>query len=352
MPTGRRAAALAALVVATTGLTASAALPAVAGTGTPVSGDGGGQPAYTFAVIGDVPYGAAQVAAFPWWIDQINAAEPRLTFHVGDIKSGSTRCDDDYYRLIKADFDRFQGPLVYTPGDNEWTDCHRVSNGQYNPLERLAFTRSVFFPDPRRSLGQDPVRVKSQVNEGFPENVSLRRQRVEFAVLHVVGSNNDLQPWTGIGQSTATPAQVREQRARMANTLALVRRSFADARLRGDRAVVLLQQADMFDPTYTPTAGDISAFQPLVRVIAAEAARFDGPVYLFNGDSHLYNADRPLAAGSPWLATYGVTVPADNVQRVTVNGSSNNVDWLSVTVNRRGSDVLTWQRVPYASTAG
>jgi len=60
-------------------------------------------------------------------------------------------------------------------------------------------------------------------------------------------------------------------------------------------------------------------------------------VYLFDGDSHIYNSDQPLAAGSPWLITYGVQGAAENLQRVTVDGSSNNKDWLKGTVNRPGA---------------
>jgi hypothetical protein len=305
---------------------------------------------YSFAVIGDIPYGAAQVAAFPTWIDEINAADLRLTFHVGDIKNGSSRCDDPYYALIRSDFDRFQAPLVYTPGDNEWTDCHRASNGSYDPLERLAYDRSVFFARPGWSLGQHPVRLDSQARKGFPENVQLRRQRVDFAVVHVVGSNDGLQPWEGLGNSAATPEQVAAERARMANALTVIRDTFATARRHHDRAVTVMLQADMFDATYTPAWTDISAFQPLVQTLVDESSRFDGQVYLVNGDSHLYNADRPLAAGSPWLGTYGVTGSADNLRRITVDGSSNNKDWLRVTINQPGAaDVLSWERIPYVA---
>ncbi len=304
---------------------------------------------FSFAVIGDVPYGDAQVAAFPAWIDQINAADPALTFHVGDIKNGSSRCDDAYYSLIRSDFDRFVNPLVYTPGDNEWTDCHRVNNGAYNPLERLAHDRSVFFDTPATSLGQNPTRVDSQAAAGFPENVQLRRDGVDFAVVHVVGSNDGRQPWTGIGNTTATPEQLAEEQARMANAIAVVRDTFAQARQRHDRAVMVLLQADMFDPTYTPSfTTDISAFQPLVQTLVDEASAFEGQVYLVNGDSHVYNSDRPLASGSSWLTTYGVAGSADNLERLTVDGSGNNKDWLKVTVNRPGAEhVLSWERVPY-----
>ena len=56
----------------------------------------------SFAVIGDVPYGAAQIAAFPGWVDRINA-QPGLdlAFHVGDIKNGSSPCTDEYNAMIR-----------------------------------------------------------------------------------------------------------------------------------------------------------------------------------------------------------------------------------------------------------
>ena len=69
--------------------------------------------------------------------------------------------------MIKTQFDRFADPLVYTPGDNEWTDCHRANNGSYNPLERLGKVRQLFFPHPGRTLGQHPVDVASQDRAGI-----------------------------------------------------------------------------------------------------------------------------------------------------------------------------------------
>lgn len=322
--------------------------PAPPGSSTVAPPTSASKPGYSFAVIGDIPYGDDQVAAFPRWIDQINAAKPRMTFHVGDIKNGSSRCDNAYYGLIRSNFDRFKAPFIYSPGDNEWTDCHRENNGSYDPLERLSYDRAVFFDRPGRTLGQHPVTIASQSAAGFPENVQLRREGVQFAAIHVVGSNNGLQPWTGIGLTTPIVPQVREEQERMANAISVVRSAFAQARAHHDRAVVILQQADMFDPSFSPTPDDISAFQPLVQTLVQESRAYTGHVYLINGDSHVYNSDQPLAAGSPWLRTYAVKGSAARLQRITVDGSSNNVDWLSMTINRRGAkQVLSWSRVPY-----
>lgn len=329
-------------------LAASAALTALAAV--PLSATASAEPdvrsRYTFAVIGDVPYGADQIAAFPGWIQQINADRAvRSVVHLGDIKNGSSVCSDAYFDLIRSDFDTFEDPLVYTPGDNEWTDCHRVNNGGYDPLERLDHLREVFFDRPGRTLGQRPMRVRAQ--RDFPENVVYRRADVTFLAANVPGSNNGLQPWTGLGLTTPTAEQAEAVADRTAADIALLRRAFAEARQRHDRGVVIMQQADMFDPSFTPSWSDISAFQPWIQAIVDEASRFRGQVYLLDGDSHVYNTDKPLAAGSPWLTTYAVDGSADNLTRVTVDGSSNNQDWLKVTVHRGAGPLLTWERVPY-----
>jgi hypothetical protein len=294
---------------------------------------------YTFAVIGDIPYGTTQVEQFPRVVAQINAdPDVRLVDHLGDIKNGSSVCSDDYFRLIRSSFDRFRDPLVYTPGDNEWTDCHRPNNGAYNPLERLDALRTVFFPRPGQTLGRRPALVESQARQGYPENVHYRRAGVSFGVPHLVGSNNGLAPWTG--STGPTPAQT-------AAAVELIHDTFEEARRHGDRAVVLMTQADMFDPTVAkPTYADYYAFQPIVRAIAQETADYGGPVYLLNGDSHVYNSDRPLAAGSKWLDLYGIAA-VSNLERITVDGSDNNDDYLKVTIQPRGRAVLTWERVPY-----
>jgi hypothetical protein len=328
--------------LAATALAAVASLTALAAPAASASDDD----AYTFAVIGDIPYGATAIANFPKNIAQINA-DPAVQWvnHLGDIKNGSSVCGDDYFQLIKQDFDQFQDPLVYTIGDNEWTDCHRVNNGGYNPLERLAKVRQVFFPQPGRTLGQQSEPVQSQADLGLPENVRWQRANVGFAAVHIVGSNNSLAPWTG--QTAPTPEQTVEVLSRTSAAIQELHDTFADARHFHQRAVVLMIQADMFDPTVAnPAYADYFAFQPIVAALARESASYSGQVYLFNGDSHVYNSDNPLGAGSTWLSFYGINQSVTNLTRITVDGSGNANDYLRVTVNS-GPQVLTWTKVPF-----
>ena len=89
---------------------------------------------FSFAAIGDVPYGP--LSELTTVTDTLNKNKLAFTIHVGDIKSGSSVCSDEIYLAVREQFERFTQALIYTPGDNEWTDCHRTSNGAYDPLER------------------------------------------------------------------------------------------------------------------------------------------------------------------------------------------------------------------------
>jgi hypothetical protein len=299
----------------------------------------------TFAVIGDVPYSPAQQALLPSWVDKINAdPDVALVAHLGDVRSGAP-CNDEYFASIRRQFDRFSDPFVYTPGDNDWTDCHKPTGGGYDPLERLGALRRLFFAKPGQTLGQHPIRVQSQDGDGYPENVSFTRGHVAFGAVHIVGGDNGLAHWTG--KNTNTPAQSAEVLGRTAAAIGLIKDTFARAKGDGDKAVVLLTQAEMFPTDPAPDFEFYYGFQPIVATIARQARDFNGPVYLFNGDSHIYNVDRPLAVGAPMLAFYGIDQPVDNLTRITVQGSTKADEYLKVTIGPRQAEVLSWQRVPF-----
>src|SRR4051794_28097149 len=153
---------------------------------------------FNFMALGDTPYFLpGDYDAFGRLIARVNTLKPAFTLHVGDIISGQTRCDDALFLMVRDMFATFDGALVYTPGDNEWTDCHRPNSGRFDPVERLARVREMFFADPTRSLGKAPIKVTPQSADAryakFIENARWERAGVVFATLHIPGSNNNLQ---------------------------------------------------------------------------------------------------------------------------------------------------------------
>ncbi|MDQ3722972.1 MAG: hypothetical protein M3376_07885, partial [Actinomycetota bacterium] len=238
-------------------------------------------------------------------------------------------------------------PLVYTPGDNEWTDCHRASNGGYLPTERLAQLRELFFDRPGRTLGgRAQVRFQSRA---LPENVMWRSGRVQFGLVHVVGSNDGQLPWFGDRKDAATGApkpetvaetalRSREFVAREAAALAWIDRIFDKAEDRNAPAVVLAMQADMWDG---PQANQ-TAFAPIKAVIADRALRFGRPVLLLQGDSHEFLVDTP--AGMP-----------PNLTRIVVQGGSTTSSpsvprgYLRLRVDPASASVFSCENIAFGS---
>lgn len=257
--------------------------------------------AFTFAAIGDLPYGSTQELAD--MAAQVNRQPVAFTIHVGDIKSGGSRCSDEAFMTVRSLFDRFDKPLIYTPGDNEWTDCHRRSCGSYDPLERLEKLRALFFATPE-SLGRRRLSLQTQGSDArharHVENRRWHHGKLSFATLHLVGSNNNWQP--------ELPS-VSEFAAREEANLAWLRDTFAQARSRNDIAVVLAMQAD----TFFGKPGPDSGFTRWLAALADEVARWRKPVLLIQGDTHAYRVDRPLkqADGTPLPQLLRVVVPGE-----------------------------------------
>ena len=199
-----------------------------------------GDDAFAFVAIGDVPYyrGGAGDEHYQRLFDAIAAVRPDFVIHVGDIKSGSSPCSDERFAAERDRMNSVDAAVIYTPGDNEWTDCHRGRAGNYDPEERLARLREVFFADDR-SLGRRPIDLLRQpsVDSGAPtpENAFWWRREVAFATVHVVGSGNNA-------------GNAAEFDPRDAANTAWIQRTFAEATAARSPAVVLALHADIFDP--------------------------------------------------------------------------------------------------------
>ncbi|MET0385109.1 MAG: metallophosphoesterase [Polyangiales bacterium] len=251
------------------------------------------------ALIGDMPYRDTDIVKLDEVLREINESRVDFTLHTGDIKSGSTLCADE---LLQTRFDQLaqlERPLVYTPGDNEWTDCHREAAGGYDPLERLATLRKLFFPQPGRTLGKQPIEVQTQAADpahaAVVENVRFVRDDVVFATVHVVGSNNGMALWNGIGESETAPRPERlaEVQSRVLASLAWIDGTFDEAEKRGAAGVLIAMQAN---PAFESEAGDPLrvGFEEIITKLTERTLAFGRPVLVAHGDSHYQRFDKPL----------------------------------------------------------
>jgi hypothetical protein len=309
----------------------------------------------TYAVIGDTPYGEPQFDEFADDLAEINTdASVRLILHLGDIKNNSARCDTSYFERIRADFDRSEAPIVYTPGDNEWTDCYRASNGGYIPSERLNALLWIFFADSREALKERTDDF--DVEGAYVENVRWSQSGVEFGTLNVPGSNNDWLPW--FDRRPRSETQVAEYTNRTAADLAWLDRIFASAEEEDAEAVVLAVQADMWSPEFSGPNDHRTLYDhytDLVNELAEQSIAFGKPVLLLNGDSHEFVDDYPLAdPARPYQKTmYGIREDVPNLHRITVNGGTRPChEWLRLTIDPRTATIFSIERVRFEHQRG
>jgi hypothetical protein len=318
------------------------------------------------AVFGDSPYGlkdadTAQFNATPAFIKSINDdPDVSLVLNVGDIHSGKQTCSQAYDQSIYDLWTAFQSPVVYTPGDNEWTDCHKTKEGGLDPLENLGYVRDIFFATPGNAIAVDkPVLSQSENYDAnypsdaeFVENVMWEQSGAVFVTLNVPGgSNNDEDNWYGLDR---TQAQTDEILKRTSAALRWLDRAFALAGTNHAKAVVIQLQADMWDLDGTdPKELHIANYRQFIDSIALHTAAFGKPVLLLNGDSHGYRSDNPLVKGAPCVTENGTTEVAcsddaydsqpngynvKNFHRLVVHGSVAPMEWLKLTVKPGDSD--------------
>ena len=322
------------------------ALPATSAT----ADDHGSRGGFILAIYGDAPYGTfqgdqAEFDATPAFIDSVNAdPDVSAVVHVGDIHSGKQCCTEAYDRSIAALWTHYADPLVYTPGDNEWTDCHKAgegggsydpSTGQIdyvidpstgqpadyaggNPVDNLALIRSIFFSSPGHTLGSGTLKVLSQAqvrdrahptDAQYVENVLWQQRGIVFVSINVPGgSNNDADPWYG---APITAAQQDEAAQPTAADVRWLNSAFGLASENDAAGVVVIRQADTWDLD-GKTPAHLTNYEPIVSSLAGHTGAFGKPVLLFTGDSHTYRSDNPLVQGArraPATAACAATTP-------------------------------------------
>jgi hypothetical protein len=280
--------------------------------------------AFSFAALGDSPYYSWEELQHRVVRRELDRHPLAFVIHVGDLFWRP--CSDAMYRRTRGWFEASRHPVIYTPGDNEWTDCWERATGRYRPRERLARLRQLFFDHPARSFGRRPIPLAVQGGAGpdseFVENARWRHRGVVFATVHVVGSENAMEAFPG-----RTAEDDRAALNRTAAAVRWLRATFAVAREESARAVVIAFHAN---PAFEGEVGAPARrpYEPFLFAMAEEAERFGRPVLAIQGDDHVYTVDRPLrhhatgrpvadltrlqVPGSPWVGWVRVTVRPDS----------------------------------------
>lgn len=338
------------------GLVFSCVLLFAASVATAQAGSSGKKSPMEFALIGDMPYGPAQDKQFGNVMKAIDAANLAFVVHVGDFQSdgiiwkqdseGFPPCADATFQDRLGLAQKSRHPFIFTPGDNDWTDCYRAKPQTREPLERLAKLRELFYPDDL-SLGQTKLRLSRQSADAryakFRENAQWTHGNVLFVTLHMVGSNNNFG---------RTAEMDKEYAERNAANIEWLRQAFAQARKNGNLGIIILAQANpQFETTWTaqvqtrymlgglgitpPNEKRSTGFDDFVAALEQETLAYGKPVVYAHGDTHTFRVDKPLLGSKSGRIV-------DNFTRVETFGAPDS-HWVRVTIDPADSNVFRFR---------
>ena len=276
---------------------------------------------FKFVAIGDMPYNIPDdYIRYERLISKINSIHPSFSLFVGDTKSGSTPCSSEYNNIVRDYFNKFSAPLIYSIGDNEWTDCHRTLAGSFDPIERLQNIRNTFFQT-NLSFGKNKLQLTRQADVNpkysqYVENSYWVKNNFLFVNLHIPGSNNNFER-----NETA-----KEFYARNEANLSWIGNAFLLAEKNHYAGIIFFYQADMF---YTPTQAtdSNSGYRDTLQAFSKHSQEFKKSVLLVHGDSHRLIVDQPLKTEDQRQTVENVirleVMGADQVQAVEITVDPN-----------------------------
>jgi hypothetical protein len=238
-----------------------------------------------FLVYGDMPYSDidANMLRKPSGslFKAVKKTPHEFVVHVGDIKSGATPCTNsilkENYALISAISEQ---PFIYTPGDNDWTDCDRKSlTPRYDELERLNFIRAEFTHSTAELSNY-------QRQAAQPENQTWLHNNIRFITLHVVGTNNGRRQIL-LSDKKQARIQINERDTHNFKWL----KSNLSQNL---SAAVIFMQADIFiNPKYDRTCSPnrqkkCDGFKKYNELLSDLANKYDFPILVSHGDTKAF----------------------------------------------------------------
>lgn len=345
---------------------------------------------FSFGAVGDQDYrfifddpNAARKA----WVNIVNDINSTkaigFTIHVGDIGTpldgldvtgveGDMCKNDSQTVLDKASImNSFKKGVVYTPGDNEWSDC-AYNNAAANffggtpppfnidPQLSLSQLRAVFYPDANKSLGtQSHIHLIRQ--ENYPENVRYSYGDVLFTTFHATGGSGsfetfdqclsylyDIDNVAGGPPPIAIPnlyvrldgsnnPDCSEQQARQQANVQWLWDAYRAAKKTHAKALVIAHHADLRISPDGQTSL-IEQYTPYVQAIRDISVKFKKPVLVLFGDSHVFMIDKPFKKEN------GEVV--QNATRLEVFGSDYdglpNTNWIQVNADTKAKEPFSF----------
>jgi hypothetical protein len=295
-----------------------------------------------------MPYNALGKAQYPNLLADINANNVAFSVFDGDLKSGGDGActDENLYTPALANFATLERPLIFLPGDNDWTDCwgrYGPGTGDQDPIERLNHERVLFFSTDR-SLGRTTLRLTRESSEGgqyaqYAENVRWTRGPVVYIGLNVQGSN-DNYPYAGVDGETRSDEEINRQRAeqgaRKAANMHWLDEGFAHAKQVGAKGIMIIWQANpnFNNEQHLPDLRSWDAYPDYVNALRDRTMAFSGQVVLVHGDSHYFIVDKPINTPAGGLLT--------NFTRVETFGARN-THWVSATIDPDAPNVFVFE---------
>ena len=142
-----------------------------------------------FIVLGDLPYTDEQTRRFDSEIAPALAkSDVPFVIHYGDFKGGRVACSNERMAASLESIFSLHKKVIFTPGDNDWTDCDRKSTKA--PVSERLMLEQLRGALKSRFARQKDVEPVLSHQPGFPENALWSSAGVVFVTVHMVGTNN------------------------------------------------------------------------------------------------------------------------------------------------------------------
>ena len=211
----------------------------------------------TFYAMGDVPYTPEDDAILPKQIAAL-PSDAEFVVHLGDIKGGSTPCDEAVFIKVAGMLRKSAHRLFIVPGDNEWNDCK-------NPAPAWDYWEKYFMKFDRH--WENMLLVARQ--EERQENFAFFHKGTLFIGINLVGGKvHDAEKW----------------KTRHRQDVDWIRKQ-VEKNGEESRCMVLFGHAQ-------PATKHADFFGPFVEI----AGEYSKPILYLHGDGHRWIRDNPFEA--------------------------------------------------------